>query len=399
MESITENYSKKTGKLSSFRLRADLGRDADGKQIIKTKTIPVPAGLTPARARKAAQDEANEWEKELKKQKKEGLEPPTEEQAPVKTFRQFIEDDFLALHNSGIKPTSREFYRHISVRPIEYFGNMVLSEITPLQIDMFIAHLRTVQQKNGKPLSAKTIRHIYTFLVTAFKFAERYDLITQNPMNKSTPPKLDKKPVDHLDSKEAKAFLVALDKAPLRWQCLMEVLITTGIRRGEAAALMWSDFNFDSLTMKIQRNAYYTPKDGVSVGTPKTESSIREIHILPTVAAKLKQWKAEQAAPHGGVLIGAYSFSDSVDPFSPIRPDAITKWLRLFEDANGLRKVSPHDLRHTAATLLLANGADIKVVQTILGHAESSTTLDFYVAAVKENTTAAIDSYGAALGL
>ena len=390
MASVKENFSQKTGKLLSFRLRADLGRGLDGRQIVKTKTIPAPAGLTPAKARKMAQREADEWERQLK----EGLLPTTE-----KTFRRFIEDDFLALHNTELKPTSREFYKNISVRPLNYFGNMTLSKITSLDVEKFMAQLRTVQQKNGKPLSAKTLRHIYAFLTVSFGFAEKHDLISRNPMSKITPPKLEKKKIDFLDEADAKKFLEILKTAPLRWQVLMETLICLGLRRGEAAALMWSDFNFDEGTLTVQRNVTYVPGSGLQIGTPKTDSSIRVLPVPAALICNIKKWQKEQAAPHGSTLIGAYTFADIKDPFSPIRPDRITQWLRRFEKEHGLKEVSPHDLRHTAATLLLSGGANVKAVQEILGHADSSTTLNFYTAAIKEDLKEATDNLGAALGL
>ena len=75
----------------------------------------------------------------------------------------------------------------------------------------------------------------------------------------------------------------------------------------------------------------------------------------------------------------AFIFGSPVDPYNPIRPDSVTQWLDRFNTTHGLRKVSPHDLRHTCATLLLSNGANVKETQTILGHADASTTLKFYV--------------------
>ena len=179
----------------------------------------------------------------------------------------------------------------------------------------------------------------------------------------------------------------------------METLICLGLRRGEAAGLMWSDFDFDGGTLTVQRNVTYVPGSGLQIGTPKTDSSIRVLPVPAALICNLKKWQKEQAAPHGSTLIGAYTFADIKDPFSPIRPDRITQWLRRFEKEHGLKEVSPHDLRHTAATLLLSGGANVKAVQEILGHADSSTTLNFYTAAIKEDLKEATDNLGAALGL
>ena len=167
MASVKVNYGK-DGKIVSYRLRADLGRDANGKQLIRTRTERASEKMTPAKALKAMQRLADEWEQKLK----DGLVPSTE-----KTFARFLQDDFFGLHNSELKPTTREFYKNISVRPIEFFGTMTLSKITSLDVDRFLSQLRTVKVKNDKTLSPKTIRHIYTFLTTVFGFAEKHDLI------------------------------------------------------------------------------------------------------------------------------------------------------------------------------------------------------------------------------
>lgn len=134
----------------------------------------------------------------------------------------------------------------------------------------------------------------------------------------------------------------------------METLICVGLRRGEASGLMWSDLDFDGRTITVQRSVTYTPGDGLQVGIPKTFNSVRTIPIPANLISSFQQWQKEQAAPHGSLLLGAYVFADTENPFSPIRPDRITQWLRQFEKEHGLRKISPHGLRHTAATLVLS---------------------------------------------
>ncbi len=105
----------------------------------------------------------------------------------------------------------------------------------------------------------------------------------------------------------------------------------------------------------------------------------------------LKALKAEQEKDFGVLLPYAFIFGNITDCYSPNRPDNITRWLNRFEKRHGLRNVSPHDLRHTCGTLLLQSGATIKETQTILGHADASTTLKFYVGVDNEKLKSAMD--------
>ena len=98
-------------------------------------------------------------------------------------------------------------------------------------------------------------------------------------------------------------------------------------------------------------------------------------------------------------LTEAFIFSNAEDIYTPRTPDSLTRHLKRFMTKHDLPDLSPHDLRHTCATLLLANGADIKSVQDILGHADASTTLNFYVKSDLEGMKTATNKFASAFGL
>lgn len=99
------------------------------------------------------------------------------------------------------------------------------------------------------------------------------------------------------------------------------------------------------------------------------------------------------------VLTKAFLFPKSNEVFLPRDPNSVTWRVKRFMKRNGFPDLSPHDLRHSCATLLLSHGADIKSVQEILGHADASTTLNFYVKADLRQMQTATDKYAAAFNL
>ena len=403
MANIREN--KKNGKVISYVFTVFLGRDCDGKQVREYKTWKVPDGVPPSRAKKMAEREAEKWEKTLKKELPllPSQEPPNKMEEATTNFNTFIDEVWFPIQVRGNnrKPKTIAFYESSTKLVKKFFEGLSLQEIKPVHIERYLAYLRVEYRgKTGNPLAPKTIRHHYSTLNLIFEYAERLELIERNPMARVPAPKKDRKTVEAFTQEQAKEFIRLASGCDLDFRCMLMLLITTGVRRGECAGLKWGDIDTRQGTLSVKRSVSYTPEFGLTVSTPKTFNGIRTIPLIPSVLSLLQDLrKATQAKHRGKILDEAFIFPKVDDLYSPRTPDSITRHLKRFMTRNGLPDLSPHDLRHSCATLLLANGADVKSVQEILGHADASTTLNFYVKADIQNMKTATSKFAAAFSL
>ena len=401
MASITQN--KKDGKIISYKFKVCVGRDEFGKQIWRCTTWKAPDGMMPSRAEKMAQKAAAEWERQARDEYQKDLQNPErikERQAEKNRteFSDFILNTWfpICICDGEHKPTTVAFNKHISNVIVDYFSGKAIQTISGTDIQKYLIYLRTTYKTaQGKPLAPKTIRHHYATLANVFSFAVRQEIITKNPMDKVDCPKTPRKKVDAFTEEQARSFFGYLDECPMDFRCMLNLLITTGMRRGELMGLQWGDIDFDDCVISVNRNVTYTPDSGIVVSTPKTECSVRQIPVMPSVAAVLMEYRngAEKWKEND------FLFPKDGNPSLARDPNSITRRVKRFMKLHDLPDMSPHDLRHSCATLLLSNGADIKSVQEILGHSNASTTLNFYVKSDMKQMKAATDKFAMAFGL
>ncbi len=400
MATVIEN--KKNGATVSYKIRVCLGRDELGKQINRYTTWKVPKELSPKKAFKAAGKFAKEWEQEVKAEYAEDLKEPqrAKERAIERarsSFADFVLLDWftLCIEDGEHKPTTVAFYNHAAKNIVEYFRGRAIQNITPIDIEKFFSYLR-----NSKGYEVQSIRHSYRTLKMIFDFAVKQEIILKNPIDKVEKPKLPRKKVDAFSKEEAERFFAALDSYPLEFKCILQLLITTGLRRGELLGLQWNDIDESFGVLSVKRNITYTVSSGIVVDTPKTEASLRTVPVMNSTMMMLMELKQQRQEESPKAKIdNSFIFHGKKDMFTPLSPSVITKRTKKFMKDNDLPALSPHDLRHSCATLLLQNGADIKSVQEILGHTNATTTLNFYVRSDMAQMKAATQKMEAAFGL
>ena len=396
MASVKPNF--KNGKIVSYRFRTCVGRDENGKQIFRSMTWDIPEGMQASKIEKAAYKAVEQWEVIVRKEYEEDLkDPPRVKNRRIdktKTaFVPFVLNEWfpVCVDNGEHKPTTVAYYRSNLPYIVEYFSSRILQDIKSSDIKKFLNFIR-----NEKKLAPQTIQHHYRTIKMIFDFAVKEELIHKNPVDAVDKPKLLRKNVDAFTQEEAQKFFEVLSDSDVDFRCMMYLLLTTGIRRGELLGLKWGDINFEKSVISIKRNVTYTAISGITVDTPKTENSIRIIPLIPATLNLLNDYK-EEFCPLSGeddfLFYGIGGTKTAKDP------NAVTRRVKRFMKRNNLPDMSPHDLRHSCATLLLQNGADIKSVQEILGHANASTTLNFYVRSDIEQMQAATNKLSTALGI
>lgn len=370
MASIQEN--RKNGKIVSFKFRVFLGRDGHGKQQFKSKVWKPERNYSDERLWKQAEKEAAVWERiemEAFQERKDKF-IPTEI-----LFADFINNEWLpSISGEGSRATTIEFRGFIIKRVLPYFEGLRLADIDSKKAAEYLEYLKTAQANNGKPLSAQTRKHHYSTLNLIFTYALKRGYIDKNPMDKVESPKLVKHKVDAFTKPEVSRFLCEIEKLPLSQKVMYYLLLTTGIRRGECFGLQWRDIDFESALLHINRNVVYTVKCGAVVNAPKTENGYRTIPLAQRTLKLLEIYKETEKPKEKE----AFLFHSEESELIARDPSYITKHMKKLLKKSDLPNMSPHDLRHTCATLLLQNGADIKSVQDILGHADARTTLNFY---------------------
>lgn len=367
MANIRENT--KNGKVVSYRFTACMERDVRGKQVRKYTTWTPPEGLTPAKAKKAAERAADAWEQEVRAEYQKEKELGDAYRLPPEKrhddFVAFVNEMWLPLQIRGgdAKPSTVAFYEFMAKPITDYFNGAVLQGISPVEIQKYLTYLRTeYKTRSGKPLSPKSLRHQYVTLNVIFGYAAEQEMLVKNPMEKVTAPKKDKNPVDALTKEQAARLFALLPTLPLDFHCMMNLLVTSGIRRGECIGLKWSDIDEKNRTISVSRNVVYNPRGGVIVSTPKTAKSIRTVPIMENTLRLLQEYRKQMQAEHPSTILkNAFIFPRKEDIFAPHDPSAVTRRVKRFMKLNGFPDLSPHDLRHSCATLLLSQSADITV--------------------------------------
>ncbi len=255
-----------------------------------------------------------------------------------------------------------------------------------------------IKQKNlfeavneDKRLSDKTISEYHRLISSILTTAVHWQIIAYNPCDRVKPPKVERKEAVSLDENEATELIRCLESEPLKYKTAVILTLYTGMRRGELCGLNWSDIDLNNCLININKSVLYSSDRGVYEETTKTKSSNRIISIPFDMVKLLKFYQTEQTKRRllmGDMWINSGKVFTSENG-NIINPEIFSTWFKKFIQRHNLPDIHFHNLRHTAATLLIAEGVDIATVSKRLGHADRTTTLNIYTHAIKSADEAA----------
>ena len=362
-------FKRKDGR---YEARYIKGRRADGRPLY---------GFCYGRTYEEAKDKADRAREEIGQAKK----PEAGQRPDMACFC----DRWLSANSARLKPSSRAKYRTDIENHIKpFFGDKLPGEILPEEIDGFTRSLLT-----GKGLSPKTVRSILTLFHSILSYTGKRSG-GKLPDMEITYPKSFRKNTRVLDEKEESALVQLLAQEMDACKFGVYLALRTGMRIGEICALRWCDISFEAAAISVCHTALRLPRGNVCqadpdrpsaaagddggvlalsrtelvIGTPKSESSLRLIPLMPDIATLCERFRPEE--PEAFLLTGTDRCMD---------PRKLQRHLKKYLEECGIPEAHFHTLRHTFATRCVEAGFDVKTLSEILGHSNIGITMNLYV--------------------
>lgn len=298
--------------------------------------------------------------------------------APHQKLEDFLQQWLEDTQRDSIKPRSYERYEEIvRLHIVPGLGRVQLQKLTPQQVQSFYA------KKIKEGYKAITVASFHKVLHKALDTAVRWNLVSKNVCDVVSVPRVEEFEIHPLTVEQIRKLLeVAKGHSS---EALIKLAIATGLRRGELMALKWSDIDLNAGVLQVQRNLVRVPSKlpgkGYVESETKTKKSRRSVMIASFALEALREHRSRQlhALAAAGPLwqYNNYVFSTSVGTHIHPTRDMSDVLDKLLEKAC-LPHIRFHDLRHSAATLLMSQGVHPKVVQEFLGHSTITMTMDTY---------------------
>jgi integrase len=297
------------------------------------------------------------------------------------------------LEASDRKATTKAMYAAITRKHIvgAKIGAKPLDKLRPSHIDAWKVELQ------GRGLSASTIRTAYTILRALLDSAVRDRALAQNPVHAVRRPKVTAMEAAYLKPEQVRSLLTAAEGS--RYAPLFALLVHTGLRRGEALALHWSDVDLDAKLLRV--HGTLARVDGELIVTEtKTPKSRRAVPLSPTAERLLRDIRTRQAAERlrAGSMWQRTPYIFTTELGEPCDPRNALRALKVAANRAGLPStVGLHTLRHSAASVMLTAGVPLKVVSEVFGHASIAITGDVYGHVSPDVSREALDRLSEAL--
>lgn len=294
------------------------------------------------------------------------------------TFTEFVEDQWLPAQRTRVRPGTLELYKQEWKRVKPRLGNFQLRSISPARLQSLYADLLESGNRKREPLSPRSVQITHAFVHRCLVDAVRWGLLDRNPADLVDKPTAPRPEMRVWTPTQVRVFLECTGKE--RLAPLWRLLATTGLRRGEALGLRWTDVDLENARISVQQSLLEYRKGRANFGEPKTSNARRSIDLDAQTVAALKKWRVQlgetQLRAGAAYERSPLVFVDELG--RPLKPETVSRTFQRLEGQAGLPHIRLHGLRHSHATAMLAAGISPKVAQERLGHFSVSLTLDTY---------------------
>jgi len=346
--------------------------DETGKRCRKS----ISTGLAAKGNKKRAEDMMSEVRKEheIKVNLTDGKCRPED-----MLFADFMEEWLEAIKPQVKLTTFGGYQMNVQKAITPYFRakKILLQKLTADHINAFYA-------EQLKRVKATTVHKFHANISNALKYAVEKDYIPHTLMGKVKRPKADRYVGKFLKQSETVELFEAVKGHRLELGVIFGAFY--GLRRSEIVGLRWASINFEANTITIEHTVTIATIDGKRVviadDTTKTKSSFRTLPLVPAIRTKLLEIREEQERNRNlcgksySRFEGCYIYTDVLG--NRIKPDYLSAMFPLFMEKQGFKRMRFHDLRHSCASLLLANGVPLKHIQDWLGHSNFAITANTY---------------------
>ena len=288
-------------------------------------------------------------------------------------FEQWLKD-----YSVSLSPRTQELYNYILRKHIlPKLGNTPITQLKPQQIQSSYTNMII------SGLSPRTVQICHNLLHKGLANAVKTGIIPRNPIDMVDSPRIPRHEIRFMSEIDMKLFLDEARKS--EYYALFFTLLFTGMRRGEALALRWSDVDLLGCQLSINRSMQYLGSavkgKRITFKQPKTASSRRVISLTPSTCVVLKLHREAQNEKRLALELSISTKDDLVFSHfdgNPYLPCTIShSWAKLVRKC-GLKGIRLHDARHSHASLMLKAGIHPKIVQERLGHSSFNTTMNIY---------------------
>ena len=306
------------------------------------------------------------------------------------TVGQFLDTWLVEVAKPKLRPLTYRSYESIvgeHLKPV--FGRTRLAKLRPTAIQRYLNAV------GDDGLNPHTVRNIRAVLRTALALAQRWGLISQNPASLVELPRMPSTEIAPLTRTEARQMVSALKGD--RLEALYTLTLTLGLRQGEALGLRWSDVDFEASTINVEATLQRYGRS-YHLNEPKSRRSRRRLPLPPSLVNRLLRHRTLQLEDR---LRAGSAWSTNqwdlvflTERGRPLSGPTVTRRLQRLLVQAGLPKKRFHDLRHSAASFMLAEGVPMRVITEILGHSDASLTANVYAHVAPELQREATDRVG-----